>query len=1133
MTIGPTYLILLSDSDIAILVAFIFIFGVTPIVILLCCLATSSERAKHKTERYEIAVRSHSKLLKEVAALNNGKRSIRGKVFFYSKTGYVFLRTQNEWLSYSASDYLRGHKADFQKDLLNLQLFIDDCTIYQECADKLRKKFAADPDSIQRAQVDKDTFTEIEERLFREMLLPIPDEPHLEYDITLECGYQKQKRHIIISQSEVEAFFSRPKPVEIQTAAPEAEAQGNEPETTNLAPEINSDESPEQDAEPSVKEEVTESALTDEPPSEEETDNLVDSTATDSLATEEMAAPFLNEALELRLSSADETKPEQELNGPSEEVLPDDLETDTSNNPAVPVIPTIEDAKASALGAGHESCSASTDEPKPEQEIDVASDDASSTAPNTNGLSDSTAAEAPIHRDAEIPTLNEATSNSADGPMTIQGTDDQLAETPTATGNGDCPSDSVITEPQIVEETPIPVLDEAFERYFNSIDDLDREDYFWARLSDDDRLSIKYVAKTVFDSRIDLLPANQVATFGFRKRGVQSGHQPLLFWFRKPHDAELSFSFRKGDDAFRCESIPAPLANSRAIQSVLLKLLDGLSEPHQEIPAPEPTPVPEQNTDIALPIDNLSDPKRFFYQCTTDEKDTIIRIANLSLSLEKTITFGNTTGYFGFKKKWGKGVATQYWYWFKKLAGKGLTFSYRETQDSTSVKHFLIAEDKMRIEEAESIVRRLLTKGAVEEPKPPSPEPRKPASQERVPEPVPNGIGMSNPNYFLAKLGNEEKAIVIKTIRYIEEHWKDYRPENTKNFLGYRKERKSSTPFRFWFSKPNGGSLQFTYHEKPDDPHKNGLVLWGDSIDPIIGILNRLLSDALPNPRSQKTKRASEEKPAPTRTKPNPDTGFWESPFLYTSEIMRECGMTEIVPSGDIAAICTLHHFTYGAGVAFNNRYRSLADAIYQSKAMNSPGNIYIYSNPYNCQAYDRAIQKLLDELKLFDLGEGKYLTARGLQDDYGISSADCQDLRDKMKMYFQDNHFFTLDMVRSYCAGCRFLEFRAGDRVLMQFVHSIFGRGVKTIVTDQDSTKAVFSTELGEIEVRKFFVYVMDNANAMDIYAIKDRVESLFAVNYSLDLIGKDADRAGFFYSEDLEKVYKNKRYFYKEIQG
>ena len=101
-----------------------------------------------------------------------------------------------------------------------------------------------------------------------------------------------------------------------------------------------------------------------------------------------------------------------------------------------------------------------------------------------------------------------------------------------------------------------------------------------------------------------------------------------------------------------------------------------------------------------------------------------------------------------------------------------------------------------------------------------------------------------------------------------------------------------------------------------------------------------------------------------------------------------------------------------------------------------------------------------------------------------------------------------------------------------MQFVHSIFGRGVKTIVTDQDSSKAVFSTGLGEIEMTKFFTFIMENKRSMDIYAIKDRVETLFAVNYCLDLVGKDAERAGFFYSEDLEKVYKHKKDFYEEIK-
>ena len=111
-------------------------------------------------------------------------------------------------------------------------------------------------------------------------------------------------------------------------------------------------------------------------------------------------------------------------------------------------------------------------------------------------------------------------------------------------------------------------------------------------------------------------------------------------------------------------------------------------------------------------------------------------------------------------------------------------------------------------------------------------------------------------------------------------------------------------------------------------------------------------------------------------------------------------------------------------------------------------------------------------------------------------------------------------------------MEYSSSDRIILQFIHSVLGKGIKTLVTDQDSSKAVYSAEFGDKEIKEFFLFIMDGSDSMDIYTIKDRVEDLFGVNYSLDLIGKDSEKAGLYYSDDFEKVYKSKHYFYKEIQ-
>ena len=714
----------------------LLIAGIPLVIILLLLLiyevSKKEKRQAGKNSYDEDVVRLYSKLYAEIQALNNSRRSIKGKSFSYSKTGTVEVDDYNKWQSYSVEKYLANHKQDFERDLMNLQLFIDDCTIYQDAVSKLWNEYAGNPLCVENSGLATDKFCKIEERICTAIVLPIPAPPHLKYSINIKCSSRGLSRRIVIDQSDVDAFLRRNKTSDFSYANPESET--------------------------------------------------------------------------------------------SESVVGKEQRT---------------------LGVSDKHAGQKQSNERPEEQertVEKESQDSFFAPANNSGH------------------INKEASNAI----------------ATVTQANDSGNDEII-----------PVFEETFVRYFNSIDDLDREDYFWATLNDKEQWTIKRAAQIIFlEAYWDVLPANRAESFSFRNRGPAADNLLSLFWFRKPKGSELLFCYRKDGDSLKVDFIEANSDNFAIIR-----------------------------------------------QC------------------------------------------------------------------------------------------------------------------------------------------------IDAQLKYV-------RNQRTKNVSA------------------NSAPSNIQANEKTPKNDRIGHFANSDGISPT-------LHATLP-------KKVS----------------FWEQPFHYTSEIMQECGMSGAVLSADISAICTLHHFTYGSGAAFNNKYRSFADAIYQSKIVNSENKIYIYTNPYNCQAYDRAIQKLLDELKLFDLGEGKYLTNKALHADHGLIAADFHDLKNKMKKYFEDHHFFTLDDIRDYCAECRFLEFYSSDRILMQFVHSIFGRGVKTMVLDQDSPKAIYSTELGEIEYKKFFVFIMENSSAMDIYTIKDRVEECFEVNYSLDLIGKDAERAGFFYSEDLEKIYKHKKDFYEEIK-
>ena len=259
---------------------------------------------------------------------------------------------------------------------------------------------------------------------------------------------------------------------------------------------------------------------------------------------------------------------------------------------------------------------------------------------------------------------------------------------------------------------------------------------------------------------------------------------------------------------------------------------------------------------------------------------------------------------------------------------------------------------------------------------------------------------------------------------------------------------------------------------------------------------------------------------------------FWSRPYLYLSEIAKQEKLGNSQKNPRIRKLCNYYGYTLDEGVAYGRKYQSFAEAIYLSEIIAPACKIYVYSNPYNCTTYDRALQKLLDELKIFDLGEGRYLTIVGLEETYGISRSDCSECRARVQRYLDNHDFFSFDNLREVCSDNKLLELYPDEKIMSQLVHSVMGRSAKIILTDQDYPKSVYATGFRDIQLKKFFYYILGDDEAADIYTIKDRVEIAFGVNYNLDIIGRDAEKGGLFYSEDMEKVYKDKSYFYKEIQ-
>ena len=1065
------------------------------------------ERIRQKIEeRQKEKVVSTSLLYRKICDLNKSELSIAGKQFTYSNKFSTSVESYKEWINYDKKVFIKENKDIFERDLANLKAFIKDCKAYEECLEMLWVQNKANPESIKNSHLNAKRYVELEEELCRRIAITIPKEPTLLYELVVSRSYHKGNRHLNIKQSEIEELLSL-----LATKSESSPKLDNS--DLHTASIMNADVQP--SPEPRIVEVPTKQTT-----SKKETTKPIDEAferffnSTDNLESEGLFWAHLSEEEQSIIKDAAKFLFDLKAN-----LIPINGKSTFGFRERSASISSNRSLFWFKKGSDGQMIFVFQKDPVSYENGSIIATTNKTIAIQEQILSllDRANQKSPTQTQ-ETPSTTESTANSVDDVPTKT---EETATVSAATKNTD---DNDLEK--AANDNHKKVLDKFPEL------DLSNGDLFYSKMSQKSQEIIDEVLLLATKISRKVIAKNESGKFGFGHID-DSDNNYSWFGFRKRIGEAMCFFYKEDRNSNNVSTIEANSYLINSITSAVRTIINQdflTSSRKPEIAKKEPIAEAQAQTDDYLP-DPLSDQNRFYYNCSIEEKEIIIKISNLSVSLNKDITFGNTKSYFGFKKKWSKGTVAQYWYWFRKPDGKKMGFAYRQTQESPKVITIENAASESQFQRIERIVKSLLLNQPIE-------SVQSYAVQKAVPKeidvPSDLAISINDPSFFFRNLERNEQSLVVNLIKFIKDLCPKIRAENTKSFLGFRIETKDSYDrFWFWFKKPPKQSLQFVFKQKPSDSQKELVFVTEDSIELIGETLQQIIlyeAKKAPSPQLPKNEPSSVSKSETADLGDNDD--FWEKPYLYAGEIMKKCGINRAVATTVLSDICSTHHYTYSAGVAFNNKYESLADAIYQAYVVNSDNKIYTFSNPYDSKAYEQAIQKLKDELKLFELGEGQYMTNKTLREDYGLGTSDCHAFKEAVKKYISNNQFFTIENIREHCSECRFMEFDSSDRIILQFIRSIVGRRIKTIVTDQDSSKTIYSANTGITELKDFFLFLMEGAKSMDIYTIKDRVETLFAVNYSLDLIGKDAKKAGFFYSDDLEKVYLNKKIYIEEIK-
>lgn len=1087
--ITPLY----SDSLTAILFV-VFIITIVILVALVFWVVLYIKGSKRRALINEGKVRGTSRLFAELEKLNNGPYSLKRVWFCYKNTGYKRIEAYDEWLAYDATDYIREHLEDLADDLNRLQRFNDRCWKYNACVRDLWARYKASPSAIRASGLQSRVYCSVEERICNKAIIR-RTKHNLRYGVAVECVSQRTTKYIYFGKDEIQAvmlanFENEKRPTASQTVQ---KAPIKEPEPS-LKPNVTNNNRQTDFSEPDS---IQNKPLMDVKTSANGS-AAVDRTKTNT--DSQVGARAFSEAFERFFGSIDNLEKQGYFWSRLSEEERDSVKQITK------------------------------------MVFDTSMDYLPSHQPNIFGFRLRMAKNSTqrstfwIRRNNGVLCFTYPVSKDSielrDIPITGSCMP-KLRETISQLILADRKNDSVSAERPFTcskkgegvtgEEPP---LVKALSTSSSSFDDdrkilkllaLDNKSLFYGKQNHDNQQLIESIILFACKKWDKIIPCNEPFSLGFgRKDDLESGYR--WFGFRERMGEGLTFFYKENRLSGTPNTVAANQYQKTYIESILNRIIESEISRPVSTQAPKTIDKPKKEHEEASNSSNeWGGPNCFFNSCNSDEKLVIKNITAFARSIDAALEIDNSSTCFGFKLN-GQDSAIQYCFWFRKVDDGELCFSYWNKNDVLNIRAINKSDSVVRMQTAVEKVLRNLQDEA---------------------EKIKNALSLDDDlieiqktNYFFSRLANSEKTIVLETIEYVKKQWPRLRVENCKNFLGFKMATDSvSTPFWFWFQRTENNAFEFTFKDSPFSKSQNTMNARTAGFDAVAKALMAFMPSD-----SELDAFISERRCADEATKNR--EAFWSRPYLYLSEIAKQEKLGNSQKNPRIRKLCNYYGYTLDEGVAYGRKYQSFAEAIYLSEIIAPACKIYVYSNPYNCTTYDRALQKLLDELKIFDLGEGRYLTIVGLEETYGISRSDCSECRARVQRYLDNHDFFSFDNLREVCSDNKLLELYPDEKIMSQLVHSVMGRSAKIILTDQDYPKSVYATGFRDIQLKKFFYYILGDDEAADIYTIKDRVEIAFGVNYNLDIIGRDAEKGGLFYSEDMEKVYKDKSYFYKEIQ-
>ena len=210
--------------------------------------------------------------------------------------------------------------------------------------------------------------------------------------------------------------------------------------------------------------------------------------------------------------------------------------------------------------------------------------------------------------------------------------------------------------------------------------------------------------------------------------------------------------------------------------------------------------------------------------------------------------------------------------------------------------------------------------------------------------------------------------------------------------------------------------------------------------------------------------------------------------------------------------------------------YNRLSDCIYKTEIAPGHQASFMYSNPSNLPIYEKAIKSLEKSLIIFKESGIRYSTCFAYESQ-GITRVQINNLANSIYQLSQRKDFFSIATIRKAFSTNPVMKVMGSDDFIYQVIDARCD--VTRFCLDYENSVYIFRKKNLSKPEETFFDFLMGEQTSMEIYDAANKVSELFGLSYNLDKIVSDVKKTSFIYSDSLEKIYRSKEDYLKEVYG